>query len=338
MLTRAAVVLALVTGACGGGGDDASDDAAGERRATASTSTTTTLPDPAAVGANELGTVPVMMYHRLVPVLKGEYDRTPEEFRNELTKLHDAGFRPVTAREFVTGEMPIEAGKSPVVLTFDDSTRDQFALTADGEVDPASAVGILLEFAESHPGFRPVATFYVNDNPFGVADGAPLLRKLHELGFELGNHTANHVNLAKLDPAAAQREIVAGRKVITDAVPDATVDTMALPLGIRPADRSILTSGSSGGESYELLGVFLVGAGPAPSPYSAKFEPAAVPRIRSSTWTGGEPNYGSDYWLDWFSKHPDRRFVSDGNPATVSFPSANADLLAPEFAAQARPY
>jgi hypothetical protein len=339
MVTTAVVLLLLLGGACGGDGDGPGKTSTeGGDRSTTVAPTTTTAPDPASVGANELGSVPVVMYHRIVPQVKGEFDRTPEQFRAELTRLHDAGFRPVTAREYVTGDMPIEAGRSPVVLTFDDSTRDQFALTAAGEVDPSSAIGILLDFAASHPGFRPIATMYVNHGPFGVADSGPVLRKLHELGFELGNHTANHVNLSKLDTAAAQREIVLGRRVITAAVPEASVETFALPLGIRPPDRSILTRGAAEGEAYELQGVFLVGAGPAPSPFAATFERAAIPRIRSSDWEGGEPNYGTSYWLDWYAKHPDRRYVSDGVAATVSFPRGAADQLGSSFQDRARPY
>jgi peptidoglycan/xylan/chitin deacetylase (PgdA/CDA1 family) len=336
---------AAVLSACSGGGRGGGPPAAAPSTSTSAsgrvstTTTTTTAPaDPAAVGANELGSVPVVMYHRLVPVVKGEYDRTPDEFRAELTQLHDAGFRPVTAREYVTGRLPVEAGRSPVVLTFDDSTRDQFALTADGGVDPASAVGILLDFAAAHPGFRPVATMYVNADPFGVADSGPVLRKLVELGFELGDHTATHANLSKLSTDAAERELVLGRRVITSAVPGAEVDTMALPFGVRPADRSILTRGSADGEDYAFRGVFLVGAGPSPSPFASTFDPAGLPRIRSSTWTGGDPNFGTGYWLDWFAKHPDRRFVSDGDPSAVSFPRALGGQLAPAFADVARPY
>jgi hypothetical protein len=41
--------------------------------------------DPAAVGANELGVVPVLMYHRLVPNPASVYDRTPEDFRAAVT-------------------------------------------------------------------------------------------------------------------------------------------------------------------------------------------------------------------------------------------------------------
>lgn len=338
-VTTVVASLVILVGACGGAGDEPRETStAGSDRSTTMATTTTTAPDPASVGANELGSVPVVMYHRIVPEVKGEFDRTPEQFRAELTRLHDAGFRPVTAREYVSGDLPVEAGKSPVVLTFDDSTRDQLALTPGGEVDPASAVGILLDFAASHPGFRAVATMYVNADPFGVSDAGPLLRRLHELGFELGNHTANHVNLAKLDAATAQRELVLGRRVITDVVPDASVDTLALPLGIRPADRSILTRGAADGETYELQGVFLVGAGPAPSPFAASFDRAAIPRIRSSDWDGGEPNYGTGYWLDWYATHPERRYVSDGVAGTVSFPAAVAGQLGSSLHDRARPY
>ncbi len=331
----AVVAVGLAGAGCGGGSDDRSP---APSRPAPATSSTTAPPDPAAVRANELGVVPVVMYHRIVPVVKGEYDRTPDDFRAELLRLFEAKFRPVTAQEYVEGTMPVEAGLSPVVLTFDDSTRDQFALTPAGEVDPASAVGILIAFASSHPGFRPIATLYVNDAPFGVTDTSGVLRKLHDLGFELGDHTATHANLGKLDAAGVQHELVLGQQVITSAVPDASPQTMALPFGVRPTDRSLVLRGADAGGSYAFKGAFLVGAGPAPSPFAATFDPAGIPRIRSSSWDGGPPNFGTGYWLDWFDQHPDRRFVADGNPAAVSFPRARAADLAPAFATVGRPY
>ena len=39
---------------------------------------------------NELGVVPVLMYHRLLADGGGDYDLTPDEFRAELTRLYEA--------------------------------------------------------------------------------------------------------------------------------------------------------------------------------------------------------------------------------------------------------
>lgn len=295
-------------------------------------------PDAAAVKANELGQIPVIMHHRTLEGGGGEYDRSPEEFKAELARLYDGGYRPVRTVDVVRGTLDVPAGTTPVVLTFDDSSSEQFALTPDGEVDPNTAIGMLVDFAEQHDDFDAVASVYINAGPFGVADTEPLLTWLHEHGFELGNHTQRHANLAQLSNEEARRELAFGARVITDHVPEAEVVTLSLPLGIWPDPRDVAYAGEYEGDEYHHEGVLLVGAGPAPSPFSAEFDPLAIPRIRSSPWDGGEPNFGSDFWLDWFDDNPDRRYVSDGDPSHVSFPAALADDIAPDHADSSNPY
>lgn len=294
--------------------------------------------DPAEVEANELGQIPLIMHHRTVEGGGGEYDRSPEEFRAELDRLYEDGYRPVRTVDVVRGTIDVPAGTTPVVLTFDDSSSEQFALTPDGEVDPDSAIGMLVDFAADHDDFDAVASLYINAGPFGVADTEPLLTWLHEHGFELGNHTLRHTNLAQVGPDEVRRELALGARVVTDHVPDAEVVTLSLPLGIWPDPRDLAYSGESEGDEYHHEGVLLVGAGPAPSPFSTEFDPLAIPRIRSSAWEGGEPNFGSDYWLDWFDDNPERRYVSDGDPTRVSFPADLADDLDPEYADSSNPY
>ena len=113
------------------------------------------LPDPASVGADELGSVPILMYHQLSAQPAGEYDQTPAEFRAELERLHREGYRPITAAQYAAGTVDIPAGTHPVVLTFDDSTTSQLRLTADGAPAPDCAVAILEEFAARHPDSLP---------------------------------------------------------------------------------------------------------------------------------------------------------------------------------------
>jgi len=88
-------------------------------------------PDPAKVQANELGTVPVMMYHRLTSK-PGEYDMTPGTFRAQVRRLLHSGYRPINARDLARGQVDVPAGTTPVVPTFDDGSPGQFALRADG--------------------------------------------------------------------------------------------------------------------------------------------------------------------------------------------------------------
>jgi peptidoglycan/xylan/chitin deacetylase (PgdA/CDA1 family) len=307
------------------------------------TTTTTTTPapavvDPASVKANELGEVPVLMYHRIEAVPSSEYDRTPADFRAELQSLYDGRYRPVRASDLVSGHLDVPAGTTPVVLTFDDASPGQFAHLPDGRVDPNTAVGILLDFAATHPGFDAVATFYVNRNPFNAGDPKPLFQDLARRGFEFGDHTLTHADLGKLDDAGVQRELVQGLDLITTNLPGAAVATMALPYGSLPKDHALALHGSWGGRSYSFAGAFLVGAAPSPSPFGTGFDPGAIPRIRSSAWDGKTADYGSTFWLDQLARHPERRFVSDGDAAHISFPTALRGRLAPRFADQARPY
>lgn len=334
-LRSAAAVVAslLVLGSCGGGSSsDSKEDPS-------STATTVAQPvDPASVKANELGVVPVLMYHRLTPTPKAEYDRTHEAFRDELQRLYDSGYRPVLARDLVAGTMDVPAGKTPVVLTFDDSTVSQYRLDPDGNVAPDTAVGILLEFSKSHPDFKPVATMYVNGNPFEAGAGTAELQDLARRGFELGAHTLTHQNLGKTDAENVQKELVQGLRVITKAVPDAKVVTLALPFGVHPKDKSLAYAGSWDGDSYSFDGVFLVGSEPSPSPFAAAFDPRSIRRIRSGDWDGQTVNYSSAFWLDSLDKRPERRYVSDGDPNRVSFPASEKEKLAPAAADRANPY
>jgi peptidoglycan/xylan/chitin deacetylase (PgdA/CDA1 family) len=301
--------------------------------------------DPAEVDANELGEVPVLMYHRLLDDGGGRMDLTPEEFLSELEYLYDNDYRPIRTDQLVAGEIDVPAGTTPVVLTFDDSTREQFGYTDDGEIDPDSAVGILLEFADQHDDFDATGSFYVLGSLFGVSDerGAEKLAHLHELGFEIGNHTLTHERLDHLDAQGVQRELAAGAENIRDAVPDAEVTTMSLPLGLWPDDRELAVRGSHDGADYEHDGILLVGSNPAPSPFHADFDGHAIPRILSKppmTWDADDPEelMTSGYWFDVLEQRPERRYISDGDPSTISFPDDLAEGLAEEHADRANPY
>jgi hypothetical protein len=114
---------------------------------------------------------------------------------------------------------------------------------------------------------------------------------------------------------------------------------MALPFGINPSPSSLAVSGSYGGTSYGPYGVMLVGANPSPSPFSADFDSAAIPRIRSAhlPWSNKQ-DYEWDYWQHVLETNPSSVYVSDGDPATISFPSSEEGSLSLRFKARAKPY
>lgn len=308
--------------------------------ATASATPTAPPVDPASVHANELGLVPVLMYHQIVAKPAGVYDQTPAHFRAELETLARDGYVPITAADFAAHRIDIPAGKHPVVLTFDDGTTTQLELTADGKPKPGTAVAIMEGVAAEHPGFTPTATFYVNTRPFADPSGKTV-RWLHEHGYEVGVHTVTHANLRNLSDAGVQQEIGANQKMIETMIPGYRPTTFALPFGVLPRNEVLDHKGTGGGTSYSFDGVYLVGSNPSHSPFHRSFDPFNIPRIRSeaaATATAADRPFISDYYLGWLQQHPAQRYTSDGNPSTVSFPKSYADVLAPAYRSVANPY
>lgn len=295
--------------------------------------------DPAEVGADELGVIPVMMYHQIREDGGSEWDMTPEEFRAELVTLFDMGFVPVRTIDVVRGGIDIPAGSSPVVLTFDDSPRSQARLDDDGEMAQDTAMGILIDVAADYDDVEPLASLYlITQSMFGaVADSPDIVQALHDLGMELGNHTHTHANLRSLDADGVQEELARNVAEITDIAPDAEVVTLSLTFGINPEDRSLLAEGQAPSGSYVNEGVLLVGDRPAPSPFHVDFDPQAIPRIK--TLSDPEAEFGSAWWIDVMASSDTwRPYVSDGNPATISFPREREDELHPDLADRANPY
>ncbi|MEJ7569595.1 MAG: putative glycoside hydrolase [Gaiellaceae bacterium] len=292
----------------------------------------------AGLPANELGQVPVVMHHMIRADRVGDYDQTPQEFQAELEYLWKHGYTPVAVSDLVSGKLDVPRGTTPVVFTFDDATTYQFELDSNGSVKPKTAVGIMLEFARTHPGFRPSGTFYVNRTPFGSAARVKkTLRWLTENGFEIGNHTHDHIPLRTLSEADVRKQVATGAQVIEQPLPGYRIRSLALPLGSMPKDAALAVRGSWQGRSYGPYAVLLVGANPAPSPFSKAFDPAAIPRIRTSHagWNG-EADYGFSYWMRQFEVNPKTRFISDGDPATLVIrPGADREVK-PRFAVRVR--
>jgi len=292
------------------------------------------------VRANELGLVPVLMYHRIVKKRHASIDRTPAQFRQELEKLARKGYVPISAAEFAAGDIHVPAGKFPVVLTFDDGHRSHFALDAAGDPAPGTAVAILREVAARHPGFRPVATFWINHTPFGLRtapEQAAAVRWLTANGFEVANHTWSHPNLRALPAKRVRKQIAQLERLLRRlGVPPSA--TMALPYGSMPHPRKAARTGSWEGARYDFAGVFLAGAEPSLSPYAKKFDRGAIQRIQSNGKRGECRRWCSQHWLEWLDDHPGERYVSDGDPARISIPGGLRSRMDPDHKSRINAY
>ncbi|NLE09950.1 MAG: hypothetical protein GX630_00455, partial [Actinobacteria bacterium] len=199
--------IGLILGlALGGGPADPSEAQAQTQETTLEESTDSSNVDPTAgepmtaeraraIGANELGQVLVLMYHHF-DTGESDWTRTPENFRNDIALLKAEGYYPVNIHDLVTGNINIPAGKSPVALTFDDSSPGQYRILDDGTLDPDCAVGIM-EAAVDEGDWASRATFFVllDVTPKErVLWGQPDLKQgklidLIDWGYEVGSHT-----------------------------------------------------------------------------------------------------------------------------------------------------
>ncbi len=286
---------------------------------------------------NELGRFPILEWHQ-VGDTDGTYRVSRERFRAELEELYRRDYVPVNMSEILDGTFSVPAGKTPVLLTFDDSSPSQFRyIESYGQlvVDPTSAVGILLDFIRTRPEWKPRAIFCVlpaasSGHAFfgdkGI-DGQltawrfPKLRFLVQQGFELCNHTLWHARLDRYTDAVVQEQLARGAMAIDSAIPGYRVRVMSLPYGIWPKTRELAFSGSwydpksERVVTYRHEAVFEVTGGPARSPYDPAFNRQVLPRV---SLQGGTKLSTT---LDLLDKPgPMARFVSDGDPTTIARP------------------
>jgi hypothetical protein len=113
--------------------------------------------------------------------------------------------------------------------------------------------------------------------------------------------------------------------------------TLAYPFGSAPKESGWARSKPG---AYEFQGVFLAGWRPSPSPFSTDFNPLEIARIRSEGKIAEDDckKFCSTAWLEWLDKNPGKRYISDGDPNTISFPVAESDRLTKRFRAQGRSY
>ncbi len=278
-------------------------------------------PRPYFAGANELGQVLVLEYHK-IGYPEQRFQRTPENFRADVERLYQAGYYPVNFVDLIRGFPDVPAGKKPVVFTFDDSDISQFRVLADNTIDADSAVGILLNFHAQHPAGWPTrATFFVLGDDtanyqalFGQSKWAKAkIQFLVDLGMEVGSHTVNHVDLSVATAERIEWELAVSQRVIEEMVPGYEVQSLSVPYGGFPYTLDFLKSGQWGDFSYSYAGNAAAWGGPAVSPFDPTFDPYRVSRLEVTATS-------MDHWLTYFEQSPREYYASDGDPGRVTVP------------------
>ena len=274
---------------------------------------------------NEAGEIPVLEYHQLVPegVRPHGYQYPASKFKADMERLYALGYRPINLTELVTGHIDCPAGKTPVVITFDDALPGQIDFDPNGNVTPNCAVGILEQMHAEHQDWPLRATFFVLPRKgqtnyfYQVQFSRQKLQWLAANGFELGNHTVHHLpGIRSWPDKRVEGEFAVAAKMIDENVPGYNVDLLALPFGVYPRHIALVKSGSYNGLTYRNICAMMAGAAPAPAPFTKAWNPYRVQRII--------PGYGRfeiGWWLTYLQAHKAKRYISDGDPNTVTVPT-----------------
>ena len=172
--------------------------------------------------------VAALAYHKVAPIPDCARHRcnyvTPAQFDRQLRVLRAAGCRSISFAQYLrfrTGGRALPPRS--VLITFDDGYRSNLEI----------AVPIL----QRH-GFT--ATFFVVAGLLGGTNAwdadeiqEPLLsadevRRLHDLGFEIGSHTLTHAHLTSLDEPALARELSESKRILEE-ITTKPVSALAYP-------------------------------------------------------------------------------------------------------------
>jgi hypothetical protein len=320
-MDRRALVALLFAAACSAGDSSRERGAATVTAASGSASSapasgaTARASDPGEVmspqtggGAspNPMGRIPVLEYHVIGGDKNTLYTRTVASYRADLEEAYRLGYRPITIAQMLDKDWrDVPKGMAPVVVVFDDASDSQFRyLEQNGKlvIDPTSAVGIWLDFAKTHPGWKNRAVFcmlnggaaghnFFGDKPkfAGQKNEWRFLKVkwLADNGFELCDHTLWHAKLSQYSDAVVQEQIARNAMGIDSAVPGYRIRTMALPYGLWPKNRQLAWQGSwtdpKTGQThrYKFDAVLEVAGGPTRSPYDPQFNPKSINRIEA---------------------------------------------------------
>ena len=295
---------------------------------------------------NELGKVPIMMYHGIIDtednkytggnVDKNGYKRTAKAFREDLEFYYKNGYRMIRLEDYIHGIIDVPIGYSPIILTFDDGDADNCKVlgrNSDGslQIDPNSAVGILEEFKKKYPDFGVTATFFVMNGIFNQSEyNKDIVNFMINNGYDIGNHTISHPDFTKISREQSVKEVGKMYKTLDSYLGDKYVHIVALPFGSpykKDHDNySAILSGTYDGYEYKTEAALRVGWEPEVSPYNKNFDPTFLKRCRAYD------NNGKEFDIEMVFKNLEKnRYISDGDKNRIVIPSSEQNNLNSEY-------
>ena len=74
----------------------------------------------------------ILEYHK-IDYPESRWTRTPENFRNDLQRFYEKGYQLIRLGDFLENRIRVGKGKTPLILTFDDSSPGQLRFLPDGK-------------------------------------------------------------------------------------------------------------------------------------------------------------------------------------------------------------
>lgn len=279
---------------------------------------------------NELGNIPIMMYHGIVDELDNEtpyiggnvdkdgYHRTSESFNRDLEFYYNSSYRMIRLEDYVNGIIDVPLGKSPIVLTFDDGLENSLKVVGIDEngniiIDPNCAIGILETFKKKYPDYNVTATFFVNGGLFRQSKyNDKILNWLVNNGYDIGNHSYSHADFTKINESNSSEEIGKLYSLLDKYIPNKYVNIVALPFG-SPYKKShknfnYIINSTYDDKEYKTISTLQVGWESNYSPFSINFDRTFIKRIRAYD------NNGTNFDItDNFNRLKNNRYISDGD-------------------------
>ena len=293
---------------------------------------------------NELGKVPIMMYHGIKNlknsdtkytggnVDKDGYTRTAEAFRNDLDFYYQKGYRMVKLSDYIKGNINVEYGYSPIIITFDDGNDNNIKVTGLDDkgniiIDKNSAVGILEEYKKKYPDYNVTAIFFVTDALFNQPDyNEKILNWLVNNGYEVGNHTKGHNDLRDTSINKTQEVVGYMYNKLENILGDKYSKILALPFGSpyvkTHQNYPYIINGEYDGKTYQTEGALRVGWEPEVSPFNKDFDATFLKRCRAYD------NNGTDFDIEMVYRMLEKtKYISDGNANTIVTSITNKDVI-----------
>ena len=291
---------------------------------------------------DESGNVPIMMYHGIHNVTDNEYtggnvdkdgyQRTTQAFINDLEFYYNSGYRMIRLEDYVNGIIDVEAGYSPIIITFDDGLSNNLKVTgldSNGNIiiDPNCAVGVLESFKQKYPDYNVTATFFINGGLFNQSEyNEKILNWLVDNGYDIGNHTYSHVDFTTVSKEKSVQEVGSMYNLLDKYIPGKYVNIVALPFG-SPYDKehdnfSSILKGVYNDKEYNTIATLRVGWEADYSPFNKNFDKTFLKRIRAYD------NNGKEFDIEMnFDILENNRYISDGDKNTITIPKDKEDKI-----------